>query len=258
MQNIARFAVVESTAEVAENVQVGAFSYIGAEVSIGPDCVIDSNVTITGKTTIGPKCHIYPLAIIGAAEGRANRPAKVTIGEANTIREHVVVYGGQDDPTRVGSDNLIMIGSRIGAAAQIGNHGIFDNCSQIGAAACVEDYVRTSGFATICEGRTVGAYSFVTGFTCVNRDVPPYSMIQGRPFRVRGVNWRNLKRCGFGEDDIHALKRAFRELFNGADVAGDPEALQHLLAADGANPHVARLIEAVKRSAARAGDSSDD
>ena len=121
--------MVEKTAKLAEDVRVGPFSYIGPHVKVGRGCIIENNVTLVGKTTLGPKTRVFPMAVVGAAPASAGGEGECIIGNANAIREHVTVYGGLDKPTRIGHDNLIMIGSQIGAGATLGDHGIFANCT---------------------------------------------------------------------------------------------------------------------------------
>ncbi|MFW6133889.1 MAG: hypothetical protein ACOC8F_08335, partial [Planctomycetota bacterium] len=170
------------------------------------------------------------------------------------IREHVTIYAGGENPTRIGSDNLIMIGSVIGCGATVGDHGIFANCTHVGRGATVEDYVRTSAFPVIGERVCVGAYTFVNGYASVLRTVPPFAIVEGDPVRVRGVNAENLRRCGFGDRDIRALKDAFREMYNGTSGQADPKAIARLLRREDLNPHVRRALEAVRGD----GEGDDD
>ncbi len=246
MPDISPLAIVEKSAKLADDVRVGAFSFIGRKVKIAPGCVIENNVTITGRTVLGEKNHVFPMTVIGTPMDGPDGGGKCILGEANVIREHVTVYTTRGRVTRIGNDNLIMIGCVIGPGAQMADHGIFDNLTNIGADATVEDYVWTSGYTKVESGTTVGAYTFTVGYSCIDRDAPPYAMVQGFPIRVRGVNTRNLKRCGFGDDDVRALKVAFRELFNGATDFVNDEALVKLRGHT--NPHVRRLVESVQRS----------
>jgi UDP-N-acetylglucosamine acyltransferase len=250
-------AIIEKGAELAGDVCVGPFSYVGAKVRIAPGCVIANNVTLIGKTTLGEKCAVFPMAVVGAAPDASGRLGECVLGKANAIREHVTIYAGLTQPTRIGNDNLIMIGCQVGAGAVVGDHGIFANCTQIGPEARVGDYVRASGFTVIEAGATVGAYTFTAGYAGVDHDAPPFAIVQGFPFRVRGVNTENLRRCGFGEDDIHALKTAFREMYDGSGSSADPAAIRRWLGLKDLNPHVRRLIEEVRASAAKAGAHSD-
>jgi len=249
MPEISPLAVVDESAKLADDVRIGPFSYIGGQVRIASGCLVENNVTITGQTVIGEKTRIFPLAVIGTPESGGDSPGRCVIGEANTIREHVTVYTAKGKETRIGNDNLIMIGSVVGSGATICDHGIFDNCCHIGTGTHIGDYVRMSGFAAVCPNRSVGPYAFITGYASVDRDAPPYSRVQGSPIRVRGVNTRNLKRCGFGDDDIAAIKTAFRELFNGSSGQINEAIIPRLL--DDPNPHVRRLAEDVSGSARR-------
>jgi UDP-N-acetylglucosamine acyltransferase len=252
MPEISRHAVVERSAELADDVCVGPFAYIGPKVRLGPGCVIDSGATITGQTTLGAKCHVFPMAIVGVAQD-GREEGRCLLGQANRIREHVTLCGGVERPTMLGDDNLIMIGCRIGPEAAVGSHCILSNYTQIDGGATIEDYVGTSAFTFVASGMTVGAYTYVVGFTGIDDHAPPYAMVQGFPFRVRGVNSEKLRRCGFGDDDVRALKDAFRQLFNETGAAVDEQALERLSAQADLNGHVRRLIEAVRRHGERRG-----
>jgi len=251
MPRISSSAIVEKTAELADDVQVGAFAYVGAEVRVGPGCVIENSATVMGKTVLGARTHVFPLAVVGADPEPDGGSGECVIGEANAIREHVTICAGRETPTRIGQDNLIMIASQVGAEATVGSHVIMANSTHVGVGAVVEDYVRTSGFTVISPGATVGAYTFTAGYSEVVHDVPPYAMIQGSPIRVRGVNTTNLRRCGFGEEDIRDLKDAFRDLFNGSSDSVSEQALQRLLAEAPASVHVRGLAEALRKGLAR-------
>ncbi|MHC4982912.1 MAG: acyl-ACP--UDP-N-acetylglucosamine O-acyltransferase [Planctomycetota bacterium] len=247
MPNISSKAIVEETAQIARDVRVGPFAYIGPEVRIGPGCVIENNVTITGRTTLGANGRVFPMAVIGIMPEGEDEPGECIIGEANAIREFVTIYAGRSRPTRLGVDNLIMISSVVEAGATIGDHGIFANCTHIREGAVVDDYVRASAFPVIEKGVRVGAYTFINGYAGVDRDVPPFATVEGCPVRVRGVNAENLRRCGFGDRDIRALKDAFRELYDGSSARPDAAAIARLESLPDLNPHVRRLIEAVRR-----------
>ena len=251
MPEISPHAIVDDGATLAADVRVGAFALIGAEVEIGPGCVIEAGAAVVGRTRLAGGTRVLPMASIGLVAPGGRGRAGCEIAEANELREHVTVYAGEDEPTRIGDDNLLMIGSYVGAAATIGSHGIFANLTQIGTRARVEDYVRTSAFTCVDPDVTVGAYTFTAGYVQVDRDAPPYAIVQGSPFRVRGVNSHNLKRCGFGDDEIRELKRVFRDLFNGAAGQPNPDQLRRLRAQPERGGHVQRLLDSLEASARR-------
>lgn len=249
MAEISKYAVVDKGAKLADDVRVGPFTYIGPNVRIASGCVIESNVTITGKTTLGERNRVLPLAALGSSSGDSQ--GELIIGQANVFREHVTVYAGEDKPTRIGTDNLIMIGCQIGSGATIGNHGIFVNSTHVGSGAVIEDYVRTSGFVMIDTNVTIGAYTFTLGYAQIDRDCPPFAMVQGSPFRVRGVNTENLRRCGFGDDDIRQLKSAFREIYNGSGENADIAVVKRIQSDSSANEHLKRLVKAIQAGLSR-------
>jgi UDP-N-acetylglucosamine acyltransferase len=248
MPEISPNAAVEKTAQLADDVRVGHFACIGPEVRIGPGCIIDAGATIVGRTSLGAKCHVFPFAVIGADAGQAGN-GECIIGLANSIREHVTICAGAGSPTQIGDDNLIMIGCQIGPGAIIGDHCILTNCTQIEGLARIEDYVGTSAFTYVRAKARVGSYTYIAGYTGVEDHAPPYAIMQGFPARVRGVNSNKLRRCGFGEEDIRALKEAFRDLFNGVADAPDPRVLRKLDADASLNPHVRRVVEALRGKA---------
>jgi UDP-N-acetylglucosamine acyltransferase len=245
MPDISPHAIVEPGAELADDVRVGPFSYVGPRVRIGPRCVIANNVTLVGRTTLGERNTVFPLAVIGVPAQPGGDGGACTIGPGNAVREHVTIYAGRQRPTTIGADNLLMIYATVGAQAALGDHCILANATHVGPDACLEDYTHTSGFTTIGPSVRVGAYSFLAGYADIARDVPPYAMVQGTPCRVRGVNTHKLRRCGFADDDIRALKEAFRELYNGQEDAPNPTVVARLAAEEGANGHVRRLVAAL-------------
>ncbi|MBN1553211.1 MAG: hypothetical protein JXA11_00580 [Phycisphaerae bacterium] len=258
MADISPYSIVEKGAKIARNVRVGPFCYIGANVTLGAGTVIESNVTLVGNTRLGEQNRVFPMAVIGATHDGDEQKGCCVIGNANSIREHVAVYAGSPkQPTKIGQNNLVMIASQVGAGVTIGDHGIFANCSHIAGGAKIEDYVRTSAFTYVGENVTVGAYTFVAGFVQVDHDAPPYAMIQGSPYRVRGVNSHNLKACGFGDADIRALKRVFRDLFN-SDGNLDEEVLAKLRKDRKVNPYVKILLNYFLPTNAPKREADDD
>ncbi len=257
MSNISPLAIIEKGAQIADDVTVGAFCHIGSEVKIGPGCAVYNSVTISGKTTIGANNRLFPMVVVGCTPDETDQAGEVAIGKANDIREHVTIYAGQESPTVIGNNNLIMIGSQVGSEAKVNSHGIFANFTIIGPRSCVEDYVRTSGFTMTSNEATIGAYSFVAGYAEANSDIPPFAMMQGSPLRARGVNTHNLKRCGFGDDDIHLIKAAFRELFNGTNSLPDEQTIQNLENSHGDNIHIRRLVNAVRHTMQKRDGAND-
>ena len=65
MGRIHETALVDEAAELADDVEVGAFSIIGPLVKIGPGSRIGPHVVVTGRTTIGSNTRIFQFCSIG-------------------------------------------------------------------------------------------------------------------------------------------------------------------------------------------------
>ncbi len=222
MPTVSPHAVVECPANLADDVVVGPFAHVGPDVHVGAGTRVESNVTLAGDVRIGAGCHIYPFAVIGhtGADGRPG--GQVRIGDRCNIREHAVIRGGGDaadgPPTTLGDDNLVMTGCFIGDGVQIGCHAVLGNYSQLEPGAVIEDHVWAAAFTGVSAGVTIGRYSFTSGYAGIHRDAPPYAVLQGFPFRVRGVNTLNLRRWKIDETHITRLKALFRELYDDNDT----------------------------------------
>ncbi len=254
MPEISPKAAVHNPEALADSVQVGPFSFLGPEVTVEAGTVIASNVTVLGKTHIGPDCRLFPGCVIGSPPEDAppEQAGPCTLDAGNVIREHVIIEAGakaNSAGTMLGKNNLLMVGCYVGHDAVLTGQGIFANFTRIKHNCRIEEFVQTGGFTDILAYATVGAYTFTTGYASIDRDAPPYARVQGIPFRVRGVNVTKLQRCGFDADTINTLKRAFRTLFNGQD---DCPGADKITAAKSSfkGEHVKRLLDSLRGSAA--------
>ncbi len=245
MPQISPHAIVTCPDNLADDVVVGPFSYVGPKVCVGPGSRIDGNVSVAGEVRIGRDTQIHPFAVIGAEPVDGEPAGRIVIGDHNSIREHAVICGGDagGEGTRVGSHNLIMIGCYVGADVVIADHIVLGNYSQLERGTRVEEHVWAAAFTGTRPDVTIGRYTFTSGYAGLDRDAPPYAMLQGVPFRVRGVNTHNLKRCGFTDSSIAELKDAFRFLFNGAEQGFRPEALAELAERADIDEHLRYLVD---------------
>ena len=62
-----------------------------------------------------------------------------------------------------------------------------------------------------------------------------------------GRRAQNLKRCGFGENDIRELKAVFRDLFNSDGTATNLAELRRLLAMPELSPQVRRVVDNLRK-----------
>jgi UDP-N-acetylglucosamine acyltransferase len=211
--------VVDPSARLAPDVTVGPFSVIDAEVEIGAGTRIGPHVVIRGPTRIGRDNRIFQFASLGEMpqdKKYGGEPTRLEIGDRNTIREFVTINRGtvQDAGlTRLGDDNWIMAYVHIAHDCAVGNRTIFANGASLAGHVRVEDDVVLGGFALVYQFTRLGMHSFC-GFACgVHRDVPPYVTVAGYRAEPFGINAEGLRRRDFADEEIQAIRRAYKALY---------------------------------------------
>jgi len=212
-------AIIEPGAEIGEDVTVGPFSIVSASASIGDGTWIGPHVVITGRTRIGRRNRIYQFSSLGEAPqhlGYGGEDTVVEIGDGNTIREYTTINRGTAEGggvTRIGSNNFLMAYVHIAHDCHIGSHTIFANCASLAGHVTVGDHAILGGFTLVHQFCRVGAHS-ITGIGCVClQDVPPFMVAAGNRAQPHGINVKGLRRRNFIEQDIAALKRAYKILY---------------------------------------------
>ena len=186
-------AVVHPKAELGKGVIVGAGAVIGPDVKIGTKTVIGPNVVLDGNLKIGSCNKIFPGACIGLEPQDLKykgAPTEVVIGDNNTLRECVTVNRATNDgeQTRIGNSSLLMAYTHIAHGCDIGNEVVISNSVQVAGEVVIEDKAVIGGSLGIHQFVHIGSLAMVGGMTRVDRDVPPYCLVEGHPGRVRGLN----------------------------------------------------------------------
>ena len=219
MSRIHATALVALRAELADDVSVGPYSVICADVRIGPGSSIGPHCVVEGHTTIGRDNRIFQFASIGAEpqdKKYAGEPTRLEIGDRNTIREFVTINTGtvQDlGLTALGDDNWIMAYVHIAHDCRIGNHTIIANATQLGGHVHLGDWVFLGGLSGVHQFVRVGAHA-MTGFqTRLSQDLPPYVTAAGNPASATGINAEGLRRRDFSPERIAQVKQMHRLLY---------------------------------------------
>jgi UDP-N-acetylglucosamine acyltransferase len=219
MPTIHSTAIVDGSAELAEDVVVGAYTVVGGQVRIGAGTTVGPHCVIEGRTTIGRDNRIFQFCSIGAVpqdKKYAGEPTELQIGDRNTIREFCTFNLGtaQDaGATRLGNDNWVMAYVHLAHDVQVGNNTTLANNATMAGHVHIGDWVTVGGLTGIHQFVKVGAFAFVGFSSAVTQDVPPYMMVDGNPLAVRGFNVEGLRRRGFGPERIAAVKQMHRLLY---------------------------------------------
>jgi UDP-N-acetylglucosamine acyltransferase len=242
-------AVVDPRAEIDPSVEIGPYSVVGPGVVIGAGTRVASHVIVEGPTFIGRGNALCSFAVLGGEpQHKRNQggPSRLIVGDSNVIREHVTVHRGTDGgTTSVGSHNLLMVGAHVAHDVSVGSHATIANGVQLAGHAVVEDHATFGGLAGVAQRVRVGESAFVAAGAMVERDVPPFVIVQGDRARVRALNKVGLRRRGVSDESITALERAFRAIFASGRPQG--EAARELGQALIEDPFVAKLVQAIAR-----------
>lgn len=215
-------AIIDSGASLADDVSVGAYSIIGAEVEIERGTSVGPHVVINGPTLIGKDNRIFQFSSIGEIpqdKKFAGERSTLEVGDRNVIREFVTLNRGTADgigKTVIGSDNLFMAYSHVAHDCVIGNHIVFANGASLSGHVEVGDYTILGGFTLVHQFTQIGGKAFCGLGSVVAQDIPPFSTAAGNRARTIGINKEGLKRRGFSSELIRALHQSFRELLKSA------------------------------------------
>jgi UDP-N-acetylglucosamine acyltransferase len=246
-------AIVSPQAMLGRNVRVGPYCIIGPNVELGEDCVLHSHVIIEGTSKIGHDNEFFPFAIIAGKTQDLKyigEPTYLEVGNHNVFRENCTIHRSTtaETPTRIGSHNLFLSYAHVAHDCQLGDHIIMSNNATLGGHIIVEDYAIISGLSAIHQFCRIGRHSIIGGCSKVPQDVPPFMVADGNPAAVRGLNLVGMQRRGFPEDDIRALKSAYKKLFLKKDC-NMAMAISSLKATHAASvPQVAHLIHFIESS----------
>jgi UDP-N-acetylglucosamine acyltransferase len=212
-------AIIDPSANLADSVEVGAYSIIGADVEIGEKTWIGPHVVIQGPTKIGAENKLFQFSSIGEVPQDKKFSGEVSyleIGDRNTIREFATINRGTDDgggTTRIGNDNWLMAYIHIAHDCQIGNDTIFANNASLAGHVTIEDFVILGGFTLVHQFCKIGQHAFCGMGSAISKDVPPYVMVNGSPAHAHGLNSEGIKRKGFSKEALKALREAYKIIY---------------------------------------------
>lgn len=250
--NIHPTALIDSGAELAPDVQVGAYAYIGPGVKIGPGTRLDHHASVDRLTSIGANCHLWPFASVGTDPQDlkyGGESTTLTVGDGVMIREFATVNRGTDEGggvTRVGDGCLLMAYAHVAHDCQLGREVVMANSCNLAGHVILEDYAGLGGQVAVHQFTRIGRYCFVGGWSAVAQDLPPYTLCEGNRAKPRSLNLIGLKRRGFNPQAVEALKAAYRIIFRTRTPLA--QALAQVEAEVPDTPEVRHLLEFIRSS----------
>ena len=247
MTTIHPTALVEPGAEIGKGCQIGPYCHVGAAVRLGASNVLHSHVVLAGRTTLGDGNEIHPFACIGSVpEDKKFRKDFITytrIGSRNVFREYCTVNAGSmpEQSTVIGDDSLFLSYSHIAHDCVIGNHVVISCDSKLSGHVQVDDHAVVNGKTGVVQFVRIGAFAFIGGMNKVAKDVLPFSIADGYPAVMRGINKVGLERNGFTAQQIRDIRSAYRTLVRENITLAD--AVARLKSEFAGHPQVSAMVE---------------
>src|SRR5437016_1180168 len=216
---IAPTARVDPRASIAPDASIGEYCVIEPDVAIGAGCRLEPYVYVKRWTTLGEANEISAGTVLGTDpldKGFTGERSYLRIGNGNIIREHYTISRGTqpESATEIGDSNYIMTSGHIAHNCKIGNNCVIASCALVAGHVEVEDQAFISGGVVIHQYSKIGRLAMIGGNSRVNRDVPPYFLYSDFNVAAKGLNLVGLRRAGFSQEEIAALKVAYKILYS--------------------------------------------
>lgn len=240
-------ACVEEGAQFGADVEIGAFAYIGGQVTLGDGCKVHHHGTVEGHTVLGPACEVFPYTAIGTKtqdlKFSGGTPG-LTVGARNQFREYVTIHGGTKDGhhTILGDDNVILAYSHVAHDCVVGNRLIMSSHAAFAGSVTVGNHVNIAWGSGVHQFGRVGDHAMIGAMTKTVQDVLPYMIADGIPAVIHTYNKIGLTRAGFSTEAISRIKAAFKLIYRSG--LNRSQALEQLRARpDAGEPELAAIIE---------------
>jgi UDP-N-acetylglucosamine acyltransferase len=211
-------ALVDASAELADDVEVGPWVIIGPRCVVGAGSVLAARCVLEANVRLGRNVRIGIGSVLGGLPQDLKFKGEETwveIGDGTTVREYSTINRGTAESfkTSVGKNCFLMSYVHLAHDCHVGDHVIISNATQLAGHVTVEDYAGISGVCAIHQFTRIGQHSYIGGHSRVPKDVPPFVKAVGNPIRLYGLNSVGLQRRGFSAETLAELKKAYRLFF---------------------------------------------
>ena len=246
---IHKTAVIDETAKIAPDVEIGAYTVIGKNVVIESGCKIGENANIQ-YAHIGENTRISPFASIGGEPqdlGYKGELTGVIIGKNCWIREFSTINRASGEGNTIIGDNcLLMAYTHVAHNCELKDNVIMANAATLGGHCHVGFGVFLGGQSVFHQNLRIGDMAIVSGASAARLDIIPYCKAEGIPALPKGLNAIGLRRKGVDKDSRDAIHKAIRLLTS--DKYNTTQAIEEIEKEFKGNQYVDNLVEFVKSS----------
>jgi len=215
MPRIHPTAVVDGSAQLADDVEIGPYCLVEADVSIGAGSRLLSHAVIRRYTSLGEGNVVYPAAVLGGEPQDLKfdpGPASyVRIGDHNVFREGVTISRPTHPGavTRIGSHSYWMTHSHAGHDSTAGDHVVMANGAVLAGHVELGPRCVLSAYSGVHQFCWVAQMVLMQGGAIATMHVPPYVLLAGAVNTVAGLNVVGMRRAGLSSEDRRQIQEAF-------------------------------------------------
>ena len=247
---IHKTAIIDETASIAPDVEIGAYAIIGKDTVIESGCKIGESANIQ-YAHIGKNTKISPFASIGGEPqdlGYKQEKTGVIIGENCWIREFATVNraSGEGNNTIIGNNCMLMAYTHVAHNCVLGDNVIMANEATLGGHCHVGFGAFLGGNSTFHQNLRIGDMAIISGFSASRQDILPYSKGEGRPPVPRGLNVVALKRRGVSQEIRNNMNLAFKYLIS--EELNTTQAIEKIRAEIPSNEYIDKMIDFIQTS----------
>lgn len=251
MPKIHSSAIVDPTAVLADDVEIGPLCVVEGDVTIGPGTKLIAQCHVGMHTSLGANNILYPFSSIGTDPEDISYNGELSytkIGDGNRFREGVTVNRGTEPGTTtvIGNGCFLMANAHVAHNCTVGNNVIMVIQCGIAGHCEVGDKALLSGLTAIHQFCRVGRMAVLSGGSTISLDLPPYMIGDGRNGGVRGYNIVGMKRNGFSKETIRAIKDIYQIFFR--EGLNTKNAIAKIEAEVPQLPEVVEFLDFVKSS----------
>lgn len=210
-------AIVDGSAILGMDVEIGPFVIVEAGARIGDRTRIFASAFVAEHAEIGADCELHPGAVVGRAAQIRDLDGfggGLTIGARTVIREHVTVHRASQagSVTVIGPDNFLMAGCHVAHDCRLGSGVTIANGALLAGRVTIGDKVFISGNVVVHQFVRIGDLAMIGGLARVSKDVPPFMLVVGDS-KVCGVNVIGMRRSNMSAAQRLAVRRAYAILY---------------------------------------------
>lgn len=219
-------ACIASSAEISDNVNIGAFVVIEDQVKVGAGSTIQAHAIIKRYVHMGSNNIVHSHVVLGDLPQDINfdpnTVSYLNIGNNNVFREGFTAHRAtiSNNATTISSKCFFMNHSHVAHDCTIGEQTIFANNVAIGGFVGVDNNVFIGGAAVVHQYCRIGCYAMIRGTAGLSMDIMPYTTAGGTPAKHYRLNTLGLQRAGITGVRYKTLAKAYRLLKNKSSLDG--------------------------------------